>query len=715
MLHKRLIVVYLLFVCLGRESILLAQSGQDHTLTIHLLKQPLNSFVPDTTLGACYDGHQRGENEVILQAENVKAMQSVDLKPLSYRLRTELGIEAWHWNPKGKWSGRNEGYWTSSPDANDSISVSYGYRLPRRGNTFDEANNDGYSRIDDGDESTFWKSNPYLDTAFTGESNKSHPQWVVIDLGKEKMVDAISIHWGNPFATEFTLDYGLPPVYPYMKTSGYYEIDSPRLWKSFPNHEFRTSTGGNVVLRLANKPVMARMIRVGMSKSNAFRSSGEIDIRDSVGFAIAEVFIGVIGKNGKLKMDYVHHSINNHKQSKVTVSSNDPWHRAIDIDSTTEQVGIDGLFRSGLNNKVPMLISTGVLYDIPENSLALVDYLSKKQYPFAGIELGEEPDGQDVSPEDYGALYHRWIKTISTKYPQVSLGGPSLQTLILNQYDEMMPTKAWTQRFLNYLQARGSLSSFKFFSFEWYPFDEACDASAPQLQLHPSLLQKGMHDLQEIQQMKNVPLYITEYGYSAFDGINDVQIQSALMNADIVGQFLTQGGKKAFLYGLEPKKPDIESDCAAGSNMILGTDDNGIASFRTATYYGAAMIKKYWAKPSNQMLNVYPVSSTIKNEKGEELVSAYALISPDSSWSVMAINKDPKRTFKINIAVEKEHVDRSLRFPLAVYQYSGKQYQWVVKGEDSHPSRSLPPEENMMEKGLIELPPYSLTVVRENK
>jgi hypothetical protein len=94
MLHKRLIVVYLLFVCLGRESLLLAQSRKDHTLTIHLLKQPLNSFVPDTTLGACYDGHQRGENEVILQAENVKAMQSVDLKPLSYRLRTELGIEA---------------------------------------------------------------------------------------------------------------------------------------------------------------------------------------------------------------------------------------------------------------------------------------------------------------------------------------------------------------------------------------------------------------------------------------------------------------------------------------------------------------------------------------------------------------------------------------------------------------------------------------------
>jgi hypothetical protein len=712
MLHKRLVVVYLLFAAVGRESVLLAQSTKSNSLTIHLLSHPLNTFLPDTTLGACFDGHEKGENEVILQPDNVKAMQSVDLKPLSYRLRTELGMEVWHWNPKGQWSGKNEGYWTSSTDTNDFISVSYGYRLPRRGNTFDEANNDGYSRIDDGDVSTFWKSNPYLDSEFTGESNNTHAQWVVIDLGTEKMIDAISIRWGKPFATEFTVDYGTSPVYPYFETSGYYEIDSLQLWRPFPNHDFSNSSSGNVVVRLANKLVKARLIRIRMTRGKPFHSSDRTDVRDSAGFAIAEVSIGILGKNGKLKVDYVRHSTNNHKQSRVTVSSNDPWHRAIDIDSSTEQVGIDRMFRSGLNNSVPVLTPTGVLYDIPENSLALVDYLSKKQYPIAGIELGEEPDGQDVSPEDYGALYHRWISTINAKYSHVSLGGPSLQTLILNQNQEMMPTKVWTERFLGYLQTHGSLNKMRFFSFEWYPFDEACDPSAPQLQMHPSLLQKGMHDLKEVSEMKDLPLYITEYGYSAFDGINDVKIQSGLMNADIVGQFLTLGGNKAFLYGLEPKKPDIESNCAPGSNMILGMDDKGKASFRTATYYGAVMMKKHWAQPSSQLLNVYPVSSNIKNNKDEELVSAYALRSPDSTWSVMIVNKDPKSAYEVNIDIEKDHVNRSLRFPLTAYQYSGKQYQWLVRGEDSHPSRSLPPEEKIIEKGLIDLPPYSLTVVR---
>lgn len=703
-----------LFCCFGLIQAF-AQKKQDGILTIRFLNEPLNSFVPDMSLGAAYDGHEKGQNDIILQPENIKAMQSVGLKPLTYRLRTELGIEAWHWNPKGKWSGKNEGYWISSSDADDSILVSYGYRLPRRGNTGDMADNDGYSRIDDGDEKTFWKSNPYLDSYYTSETNREHAQWVVIDLGKEQMVNAISIHWAKPFATEFDVEYGLPPVYPYFENSGYYDVDSQKLWKAFPNAHILNGKGGNELIRLSVKPIKVRMIRIRMRERKSLNTHGDFDVRDSVGYAISEVFIGLINEKGKFIKDYVHHANDNKKQSKITVSSTDPWHRTIDIDSSTEQVGIDRLFSSRLNNGMPVLMSTGVLYDVPENSLALVDYLDKKHYPFAGIELGEEPDGQDVNPEDYGALYNRWIKTIQSKYPQVVLGGPSLQTLILDQSDEIMPTKNWMQRFLSYLQVHGSLSSFKFFSFEWYPYDEVCDSSAPQLQEHPYMIAKGMHDVQEIPQMKHIPIYISEYGYSAFGGINDMEIQSALMNADIVGQFFSLGGSKAFLYGLEPSIPDVNTACAAGNNMILGVDKEGKPSFRTATYYAALMMKKYWAQPSDKTLKVFSVSSTLKNKDGEELVSAYALLSPDSTWSVMVVNKDPNKTFRVNIAVEKRGLISSLQFPISCYQYSNKQYQWLVDGENSHPLKSLPPEEKIIPQGLIELPPYSLTIVGERK
>src|SRR4051794_4652242 len=169
-----------------------ANANQDRLVTITIdTTQPVNRFVPTQALGAGVDGHEFGEVLKQLSPFNIAAMRSAGLKPLTYRLRTELAGEAWHWNPKGTWSdaARQQGYWTSDSKLRAPIDLCYGYRLPRRGNTIDQANDDGYSRIDDGNPATFWKSNPYLDEHFTHEPNEDHPQWVMIDLGEPKEIN----------------------------------------------------------------------------------------------------------------------------------------------------------------------------------------------------------------------------------------------------------------------------------------------------------------------------------------------------------------------------------------------------------------------------------------------------------------------------------------------------------------------------------------------
>ena len=160
----------------------------------------VNQCVPTNALGAGVDGHEQGECARMFTDKNIAAMRSAGFGPLTYRLRTELAGEVWHWNPRGTWSNpvHQCGYWISDDSLDEPINLSYGYRLPRRGNTIDQANDDGYSRITDGNEESFWKSNPYLDSHFTGEPDDAHPQWAVIDLGAARPINCIRIHWGAP-------------------------------------------------------------------------------------------------------------------------------------------------------------------------------------------------------------------------------------------------------------------------------------------------------------------------------------------------------------------------------------------------------------------------------------------------------------------------------------------------------------------------------------
>ena len=156
------------------------------------------------------------------------------------------------------------------------------------------------------------------------------------------------------------------------------------------------------------------------------------------------------------------------------MSSTDPWHRAEDIDPSTEQPGLDFILRSKLTNNLPVLVPVGVLYDTPENAAAEIQYLLRRNYSLEGIELGEEPDGQWASPEDYAALYTGVARRSASLKSPLKVGGPSLQNFEdqLLTWADASGNRSWMNRFLKYIRSAKVPSIF--FRLNFIPFDNIC-------------------------------------------------------------------------------------------------------------------------------------------------------------------------------------------------------------------------------------------------
>jgi hypothetical protein len=660
----------------------------------------VNKFVPRESLGAGVDGHERGECEQMFSAKNIDAMLSAGLGPLSYRLRTELAGEVWHWNPRGSWSDPEHeyGYWTSSADIAEPIRVSYGYRLPRRGNTIDQANDDGYSRITDGDETSFWKSNPYLDPYFTGEADDR--QWVVIDLKRERVINAIRIRWSEPHAEQYRVEYwtGDDPMHLHID-------DEDDTWQSFAHGTVDHCRGGKDLVRLSDKPVRAQFVRVLMKRSSGTSDRDSGDVRDRLGFAINEIDLGRIEADGNFH-DAIHHAADRNKQTVVYVSSTDPWHRASDRDDGIEQPGLDFILQSRLTNGLPALVPVGVLYDTPENTVNEVRYLLQRGYKLEGIELGEEPDGQWVSPEDFAMLYASVATKLRALDPNLKIGGPSLQNFEdhLLTWPDASGNRFWMNRFLTRLKN----APFDFVSFEFYPFDEVCDNPAQLLPSVPKRLTEMIDSLRSDGVSRNIRWFLTEYGYSVFAGKPEVELPGALFQADVIGTFLTSGGAKAYLYGYEPNYLANELKCSWGNLMMLQLNKDGKEPNRLSTYHSTRLIVNEWLAEGTH--EIFPVTFDRKTHR----VTVYAVHRPDNQWSILAVNKDPKRAAAIDMRFKFANASKDATFTgkLDTFQFSQAQYAWHSDGPNGHAIRSVPPAHFQLQAApSYTLLPYSLTVI----
>jgi len=389
------------FLCVVISLVLTTAEAQ--TVRVDVTPEHVaNSFRPTEALGAGVDRIPLKATDKIFTEPVLKQILSAGWQTITYRQNTELYVEAWHWNPKGTWSEPgNKGYFVGDSTPTEFIRHSFGYPLPHAG--FSHPDGTSYSRLTDGDLNTYWKSNPYLTKAYTGEEDTLHPQWVVVDMQGVQDINAIRINWADPYAKRYLVQYwtGTDPIEEAAKGS----------WVTFPGGEINTGKGGNATLQLSQTPLPARFVRIWMTESSGTCDThGSADRRNCLGYGIRELFLGTTTPDGRLH-DVLRHTADR-GQTTTICSSVDPWHEVSLVNEHGDQVGFDLFFTSGITRGLPTMIPVAMLYDTPENAVAEITYLEKRGYPISYVEMGEEPDGKHTLPEDYAALYLQWATAL---------------------------------------------------------------------------------------------------------------------------------------------------------------------------------------------------------------------------------------------------------------------------------------------------------------
>ena len=683
----------------------------------------VNSFDPDESLGSSMDELSPSIIEKIYTPEIIRECLSAGWGPITYRLHTELAIEAWHWNWDGEWSdsAKREGYFIGNATPKGFLRNSFGYPLPRRGTTSNGGAARGYSRLTDGDPATFWKSNPYLTKAFTGEDDDLHPQWIIVDLRAVEKVNALRIDWGDPYASVYEVQYwtGDDPMSwegQYSSGGGGVAQQASGRWNLFADGSVRNGSGGQATLKLSRSPVATRWIRVVMTKSAcSSKAPASSDPRDRLGYAIHQVYAGILQDDGTF-IDLVKHAPDP-SQTPTYCSSTDPWHSASGLSPHRSQTGFDLFFTSGITNKLPATIPVAILYSIPEDAAAQVAYLKKRGYPIARIEMGEECDGQYYMPEDYAALYLQFADAIHKVDPDIKLGGPVFQGINqdISVWPDAQGRTSWFGRFLDYLKARGRIQDLAFVSFEHYPFDP-CAVNWADLYREPELTRSCLQALRDDGLPEGIPLMNTESNVSWEMTPYMSDIFSGLWLADSVGSFFLEGGGAYFHSPIQPQPPN--RGChgwGTWSNFVC--DSNFKVSGYTAEYYASHLINREWASHHTGVHHMFRVLGGVKDAAGNALVTSYALKRPDGDWSILLINKDQDNARTVQVAFEDSETGRLSHFAAQVHRvtFGSEQYVWHSTGPHSYADPDNPPIRTDVPGGpdaRYTLPKASITVLR---
>src|SRR3569623_1486555 len=151
---------------------------------------------------------------------------------------------------------------------------------------------------------------------------------------------------------------------------------------------------------------------------------------------------------------------------------------------------------------------------------------------------------------------------------------------------------------------------------------------------------------------RSTPRIITKYGVSAFSGRAESELPSALLTADIAGQWLSLGGNAAYMFGYPSNWPATDKQACAGygNMMLFMADDAGQAAQPLPNYFAARVLSRAWTQPGGGPHRVIP--SAIEGATDQDL-AAFALHRPDGRISVLLVNRSAAHAHAVSL---REHL-----------------------------------------------------------
>lgn len=374
---------------------------------------------------------------------------------------------------------------------------------------------------------------------------------------------------------------------------------------------------------------------------------------------------------------------------------------------------------SGLTTGRALLTPVSMLYGTPPDAAAELAYLRARHAPVRRVEMGEEPDGQLMQPEDYASLFAQFAPRLERAYPGISLGGPDFATEIPDwqTWPNAHGRSSWVGRWVAELRSEHALGRLGFFSFEWYPYDDVCAPVAANLAGARALLRAQLQRQWAAGLPRRLPLVLSEYGYSAFSGQAEVGPARGTVRCRHRRAVACRWAAAPTFYGLEPSPLTREPGCPSAGALTLfpSTDTHRILS-HSAAYWAARMITQDWALAGAgaHQLVAASVSDPAGGHRpgGDSALHAYALRRPDGRTAVLLVNLDSGHARVLTLRFHGLAAGALPIRGLQEAQLSRDQYSWHPRGLHGFPAPDGPPAHlSISAATAVRLPPYSLTVV----